>query len=144
MKSRSNDASSMALQIGNSIYIVHPVLGSNLHPMTNWSLFSVVWNLTPSFLAQQTTICCGLTRPCLMTQVRNILTMVMTNVVVDKSTDKAEPHSICQIEKTSLILPQKKATCTTVYTLLIFLLKVHSTCISFLDKSFVRNSSSCS
>ena len=27
--------------------------------------------------------------------VHNILTTVMTNIVVDKSTDNAEPHSIC-------------------------------------------------
>ena len=29
--------------------------------------------------------------------VHNILTTVMTRVVVDKSTDNAKPHSICQI-----------------------------------------------
>ena len=39
----------------------------------------------------------------------NILTTVMTNIVVDKSTvDNAEPHSICEIDEVALGITKEK------------------------------------
>ena len=59
---------------------------------------NVVWRCLHSYrqryLSSQWSKCCGLTRRSRVSP-QQILTTVMTNIVVDKSADNAKPHSLC-------------------------------------------------
>ena len=63
--------------------------------VTNRMWFSVVCTLIDNeYASSQWSKCCGLTRRSLVSP-QQILTTVMTRIVVDKSTDNAKPYSIC-------------------------------------------------
>ena len=73
---------------------------------------NVVWRCLYSYRqrysSSQWSKCCGLTRRSRVSP-RQILTTVMTNIVVDKSTDNAKPHSLCflpQYQRQKNFLPQ--------------------------------------
>ena len=61
--------------------------------MEMWS--SVVCTLIDNeYASSQRSKCCGLTGPSRVSP-QQILSTVMTHIVVDRSTDNVEPHSIC-------------------------------------------------
>ena len=81
-------------KIGNGSVLFtkrEPILEPNL---TNRMWFSIVCTLIDNDMRHHSGQKCGLTRSS-RANPQQILSTVMTHIVVDKSTDKAKPQSIC-------------------------------------------------